>query len=100
MWKTKKSLWPKKNQSIPTGKINHEGKLLTGPEDIKKLLKKEYSERLRTRPTHPGITHLDKIKEESFKVKLRESKQKQSEDWTMIELEHVLKNIKKTILEI
>ena len=28
-------------------------------------------------------------------MKLRESKQKQSEDWTMIELEHVLKNINK-----
>ena len=29
MWKTKKKLWPKKIQSIPTGKINHKGKLLT-----------------------------------------------------------------------
>ena len=36
MWKTKKSLWPKKSQSIPAGKIDHKGKLLTGPEDKKK----------------------------------------------------------------
>ena len=62
MWKTKKKLWPKKIQSIPTGKINHKGKLLTGSEDIKKFLEKEYRERLRPRPTHPNLTNLDEIK--------------------------------------
>ena len=95
MWKTKKSLWPKKSNYIPIGKINHEGKLLTGPEDIKKLLEKEYSERLRPRPTHPHLRHLDKIKLEAFEIKLKEAKLKKSDDWTMLEIDNVLKNIKK-----
>ena len=81
--------------SIPIGKINHEGKLLTGPEDIKKLLEKEYSERLRPRPTHPHLRHLDKIKLEAFEIKLKEAKLKKSDDWTMLELDNVLKTIKK-----
>ena len=66
----------KKKDSFPTGKINHVGKLLTGPEDIKKLLEKEYSERLRPRPTHPNIENLNKIKQEAFELKLREAKLK------------------------
>ena len=37
MWKLKKQLWPKNSQSIPTGKINHIGKLITAPEDLKNL---------------------------------------------------------------
>ena len=36
MWNLKKKLWPKKTQSNPTGKLNHLGKLETGPEEIKK----------------------------------------------------------------
>ena len=95
MWKTKKSLWPKKRDSIPTGKINHVGKLLTGQEDIKKLLEKEYSERLRPRPTHQNIENSNKIKQEAFEIKLKEAKLTKSDDWIMLELENVLKNIKK-----
>ena len=47
MWNLKKQLWPKNTESIPTGKINHQGKLVTSPDEIKTLLSKEYEERLR-----------------------------------------------------
>ena len=40
MWKLKKKLWPKKRPSLPTGKYNHQGQLVTAPEDIKKIVKK------------------------------------------------------------
>ena len=46
MWKLKKRLWPKHKESIPTGKINHQGKLVTSPDEIKTLLANEYKERL------------------------------------------------------
>ena len=95
MWKTKKSLWPKKSQSIPAGKIDHKEKLLTGPEDIKKLLEKEYRERLRKRPCHPNLSELDSLKKEAFEAKLKESKHIESKSWTMGELEYVLKNVSK-----
>ena len=90
MWKTKKSLWPKKSQSIPTGKKDHKGKLLTGPKDIKKLLEKEYRERLRKKPSHPNLIDLDSLKKEEFEAKLKESKHNESEAWTMGELEYIL----------
>ena len=41
MWSLKKRLWPKKKETIQTGKINHQGVLVTSPEDIKSLLYKE-----------------------------------------------------------
>ena len=95
MWKLKKELWPKTKESIPTGKINHQGKLVTSPEDIKALLTKEYEERLRPRPVHPDFEGIFKIKEESFQVKLAEAKANSSPEWNMADLEEVLKKIKK-----
>ena len=47
MWKFKKKIWPKNKTSIPTGKFNHQGKLVTSPEDMKILLAKEYSEKFK-----------------------------------------------------
>ena len=94
MWKLKKKLWPKKRPSLPTGKYNHQGQLVTAPEDIKQLLKKEYGERLRTRPYHPNLENLDELKGEAFKVKLAEAKNNESADWSMLDLENVLKDIK------
>ena len=94
MWKLKKKLWPKKCQSIPTGKLNHQGKLISAPEDLKQLLQKEYGERLRRRPQHPNLENVKEVKNEAFKVKMAEAKNNQSQDWSMLDLENVLKDIK------
>ena len=93
MWNLKKKLWPKHKESIPTGKINHFGKLVTGPEEIKALLHKEYKERLRPRPIHPNLKHIEEIKNKSFEVKLEDAKKHKSPDWTMGDLENVLKSV-------
>ena len=70
MWDLKKHMWPKHKESIPTGKINHIGKLVTSPEEIKMLLHKEYKERLRPRPLHPNLKHIEELKNISFHIKL------------------------------
>ena len=44
MWNLKKELWPKANESMPTGKIYPQGKIVTSPDEIKTLLSKEYEE--------------------------------------------------------
>ena len=93
MWKLKQKLWPKKSDTIPTGKINHQGKLVTAPDDIKKLLEKEYRERLRPRPNHPNLTNIKELKKKDFEVKLEQAKKNKSPDWTMVELEQVLNKI-------
>ena len=93
MWKLKKKLWPKQKESIPTGKTNHQGKLVTSPDEIKTLLSKEYKERLRPRPEHPGFKDIFKIKKEAFEEKMKEAKLNKSPEWTMKELEEVLQDV-------
>ena len=95
MWDLKKHMWPKHKESIPTGKTNHIGKLVTSPEDIKMLLHEEYNERLRPRPLHPNLKHIEELKNISFNIKLEEAKNKKSPEWTESELNNVLKDIKK-----
>ena len=90
MWNLKKHIWPKHKESIPTGKINHQNKLVTGPEEIKTLIEKEYRERLRPRPTHPDFKDIQIIKSEAFKIKLEKARQTKSSEWTMQDLEGVL----------
>ena len=41
MWKTLKKLWPKCGPTLPTAKRNHKGKIVTGPQELKRLLAKE-----------------------------------------------------------
>ena len=40
MWNLKKRLWPKNKMTLPEAKINHQGKLISNPKDIKILLEK------------------------------------------------------------
>ena len=48
MWNLRKNIWPKNQVSIPTGKLNHTGKLVTGPQEIKRFfiknIKKGYAQ--------------------------------------------------------
>ena len=90
---TKKRLWPKNKETIPTGKLNHKGKLVTSPGDIKTLLFKEYNERLRSRPNHPNMTNIFEATNKAFEEKIREARLNKSPDWTMNQLESVLEKI-------
>ena len=93
MWSLKKKLWPKNQEIIQTGKLNHQGKMVTSPEDLKALLDKEYTERLRTRPEHPKLKHIFEVKESAFRAKIMEAKVNKSPDWNMVQLEAVLDKI-------
>ena len=93
MWNLKKHIWPKHVESIPTGKINHQNKLVTGPVEIKTLITKEYKERLRSRPTHPDFKDIEEIKSEAFKIKLEKARQTKSSEWTIQDLEEVLRRV-------
>ena len=80
---SKRSYGQRLGKTIPTGKFNHQGGLVTGPQDIKNLLAKEYSERLRPRPIHPDLKDINVLKKESFKVKLEEATKTKSPPWNM-----------------
>ena len=70
MWKTMKKLWPKQGTNVPTAKRNHKGKVVTGPNDIKNVLAKEYKDRLRSRPIRPDLETMKERKEKLFAMKL------------------------------
>ena len=69
MWILKKRLWPKNKETIQSGKLNHQGKLVTCPKELKALFSKEYDERLRVRPEHPNMKTIFEAKEIAFKSK-------------------------------
>ena len=35
MWKLKKTIWPNKKESLPTGKLNNQGHMVTDSEELK-----------------------------------------------------------------
>ena len=60
MWKLKLNIWPKKHETLPTGKFNNQGHMVTDHEELKKLYASEFKERLRARPTHPVFVEIKK----------------------------------------
>ena len=62
--------------------------------ELKKLLAKEYKERLRTRPVRPDLGSLEKRKRRIFKIKLKLAANRPSSLWTMANLEAALNDLK------
>ena len=94
IWKTMSKLWPKCGINVPTAKINHVGKMVSAPSELKALLAKEYRERLRKRPLRPDLKDIENRKQKLFEMKLSLAESKQSSDWTMDQLEVALKDLK------
>ena len=94
MWKLIKKIWPKYN-SKSTAKRNHVGKIISNPQEIKKLLSKEYKERLRERPIRPDLKMiLKKNRKFIFEKKLELAQSKESAEWTMQNLDLALSKLK------
>ena len=95
MWKLLGKLWPKNGISIPTAKRNHKGRIISAPGELKKLLAKEYKDRLRLRPFRPDMKNMKKRKTKIFKLKMRLAKKNNSSEYTMENLEAALNNLKR-----
>ena len=64
-------------------------------EELKKLYATEFKERLRSRPTHPELIKVQQFRDSIFNLKLAKVKENKTADWTLKDLEVVLKDIKK-----
>ena len=95
MWKLNKKLWPKCGTVLPSAKKNHRGKLVSNPVAIKTLLTREYKDRLRKRPVRSDFSDMRIRRNKIFKMKMKVAGKKKSPDWTMKDLEVVLKNLKR-----
>ena len=94
MWKLLKKILPKVGNEVPTAKKNHKGKLISGAKNLKILMLKEYSQRLRTRPVRPDLGPLRIRKNKIFSLKMKLSQRKISPDFTMKNLENALSKLK------
>ena len=87
MWKRNKKIWPKCGNNLPTAKKNHRGKLVSNPGALRKLLAKEYKDRLRKRPVRPDLAHIRIRRKEIVQMKLKLAGTRESEDWKMSDLD-------------
>ena len=94
VWKLLKRMWPKCGDSLPTAKINYKGKVISAPLALKKLLEKEYKNRLRTRPLRSDLSFLSEEKQRIFEMKMKLAESNRSEKWTMSDLDLALRNLK------
>ena len=88
-----KKLWPKHN-SIPMAKMNHIGKVISKPREIKNLMIKEYIERLRKRPLRQDMKVVMQKRNIIFQNILREAKSRKSPEWSMEDLNLAISKLK------
>ena len=95
MWKVLKKHYPKISPSIPVGKKDQRGNIITNHEGLKQLYLQTYVNRLRNRPIKQGFENIRKMKTELFELRLELSKHQKSLPWTMKKLEIAIKGLKK-----
>ena len=95
LWSLKKKINPKIKQTLPTGKKNIEGCVVTNPEELKELYLQTFLHRLRERPIKEGFEKLMEIKEDLFMLILEAAKLNKRKPWNMNDLEAALASLKK-----
>ena len=95
LWKLKKEVNPKIKPTLPVGKKNLEGRIVTNPEELKELYLQTFLYRLRNRPIKQGYEGVLELKEELFNIRLETAKIQKTPHWKIEELEKVLEKLKK-----
>ena len=90
-----KNICPKIKPILPSAKKNHKGKIVSGKNELRKLLEKEYNNRLRARPYRNDLIHTKLRRKKLFSLKLRLSEDKISEPWTMNDMDNALRDLKR-----
>ena len=94
VWQVIKKKFTKQAATIPVGKKDASGNLVTSYEALKKLYLQTYCERLRERPIREELEYIKVLKEELFDERLKVVENVKSEPWTLDNLDWVLKNLK------
>ena len=94
VWTILKKICPKYKVPLPIAKRNFKGKIITDLTEIKKLLKKEYTQRLRKRPFRPDLGALEIRKNEIFNLQLKQVEESITKPWKMKDLDRALADLK------
>ena len=71
IWKLNKKLWPKHGNTLPIAKRNQRGKLVSNPHELKKVLAREYKDRLRQRPIRQDLLAMRNRRKKIFLLKMK-----------------------------
>ena len=93
LWKLRKKLFPK-SRDPPTAMMDEEGNLITCKKKIEDLTLDTYKKRLANRPIKSHLSHLKSEKENLCSLRLDIAKGNKTADWTMDQLDIVLKSLK------
>ena len=95
VWKEMEKAFPKKKQkTMPTGVTNIEGKIITNPDEKKRVILDHFKHRMRKRPVKEEIKSLMNYSNNLYKQRFRSAKFVESPAFTIDELEVTLKSLK------
>ena len=81
-------------RSVPVGKKDGKGNIITNHEGLKQLYLKTYIQRLRNRPIKSDFEELKQMKTDLFYLRLKLAASQKSKAWEMKDLEKVLNGLK------
>ena len=94
IWKVKNKYFPKVKTTLPAGKRNMKGQLITNPDELKNLYLNTFRYRLRHRPAQPGFEGLLQDQKELFDLRIELAKEEKTEPWEIADLEKAIKSLK------
>ena len=94
MWKLKNEYFPKKENSVPSAKVNEKGILISNPNELKNLYLDHFVERLRERQMIQELENMKESVEGEFNEVIEIFKENESPEWNESECEKVLRNLK------
>ena len=95
LWNLKKQIFPKSREP-PTAMIDPlSGNLITSDDKIEEASIEVYKDRLKSRPMNEDLEHIRNAKELLCEKLLKLASLKKTPPWTMLNLDKVLKNLKK-----
>ena len=89
------NICPKMKHILPSAKKNHLGRIISSKNDVRKLLEKEFKNRLRQRPYRDDLISTHFRRNRLFEMKLKLAEQNKSQPWSMEELETALRDLKR-----
>ena len=94
IWREMRKTYPKKTNPIPTGVKNFEGKVITNPNERKKVTLEHFHQRMRKRKVKFDVEEEIKLNEDVFSKRVEEAETNQSAPFSMEELEKVTTKLK------
>ena len=93
-WRLKKRLAPKNVEEAPAAKVDKNGVLITEKAELEKLYLETYIDRLKQNDVPEDLKDIVKLKNLLFGLRMNMCGKVKSADWTMSDLDKVLKKLK------